>query len=67
MAQVVQLALDFRSEFRTDVFIDMYGYRRWGHNEADEPSFTQPLLYRAIQQRPSIRERYLEHLRQLKG
>ncbi len=67
VAQVVQLAMDFRNEFRADVFIDMYGYRRWGHNEADEPSFTQPLLYRAIQQRPSIRESYLEHLRQLNG
>ncbi len=64
VAQVVQLAMDYRYEFRTDVFIDMYGYRRWGHNEADEPSFTQPQLYRAIQQRPSIRESYLEHLRQ---
>ena len=67
VAQVVRLALDYRSEFCTDVFIDMYGYRRWGHNETDEPSFTQPLLYRAIQQRPSIRESYLDHLRQLKG
>ena len=65
VAQVVQLAMDFRREFETDVFIDMYGYRRWGHNEADEPAFTQPLLYRAIQQRPNIRESYFEHLRQL--
>ena len=65
VAQVVQLALDFRHEFRTDVFIDMYGYRRWGHNETDEPSFTQPLMYRAIRQRPSIRESYFDHLRQL--
>jgi 2-oxoglutarate dehydrogenase E1 component len=45
----------------------MYGYRRWGHNETDEPAFTQPVLYRAIQQRPSIRESYFEHLRQLNG
>jgi 2-oxoglutarate dehydrogenase E1 component len=67
VAQVVQLAMDFRHEFRTDVFIDMYGYRRWGHNETDEPSLTQPLLYRAIQQRPSVRDSYLEHLRQLNG
>ncbi len=67
VAQVVQLAMDFRNEFRTDVFIDMYGYRRWGHNESDEPSFTQPLLYRAIQQRPSVRESYLAHLCQLNG
>src|ERR1035441_755112 len=67
VAQVVLLAMDYRREFETDVFIDMYGYRRWGHNETDEPSFTQPLLYRAIQQRPSIRESYFEHLRQLNG
>jgi len=67
VAQVVRLALDFRTEFETDVFIDMYGYRRWGHNEADEPSFTQPVLYRQIRERPSIRESYLEHLRRLNG
>ncbi len=62
VAQVVQLALDFRHEFQTDVFIDMYGYRRFGHNETDEPTFTQPRLYRAIAKRPSVREGYLEHL-----
>src|ERR1035437_3943196 len=67
VAQVVQLAMDFRSEFGADVFIDMYGYRRWGHNETDEPAFTQPVLYRAIQQRPSIRESYFEHLQRLNG
>ena len=67
VAQVVRLAMDFRHEFLTDVFIDMYGYRRWGHNETDEPSFTQPVLYRAIQQRPSVREGYLEHLLELNG
>jgi 2-oxoglutarate dehydrogenase E1 component len=62
VAQVVQLAMDFRAEFQSDVFIDMYGYRRLGHNETDEPTFTQPLLYRKIAQRPNIREGYLEHL-----
>jgi len=47
------------------VFIDMYGYRRLGHNETDEPTFTQPLLYRKIAARPNIRESYLERLLRL--
>jgi len=67
VAQVVQLALDFRLEFKRDVVIDMYGYRRLGHNETDEPSFTQPLLYKAIEQRKPVREGYLEHLLKLGG
>ena len=65
VAQVVQLAMDFRAEFKSDVFIDMYGYRRLGHNETDEPTFTQPLLYRDIAARPNIREGYLGHLLKL--
>ena len=65
--QVVSLAMDFRTTFQRDVIIDMYGYRRLGHNEADEPSFTQPLLYRAIEQRKPVREGYLDHLLQLGG
>jgi 2-oxoglutarate dehydrogenase E1 component len=67
VAQVVRLSMDFRREFRRDVVIDMYGYRRLGHNEGDEPSFTQPLLYRAIEARKSVREGYLEHLLRMKG
>ena len=51
VAQVVRLAMDFRHEFQRDVVIDMYCYRRRGHNEGDEPSFTQPVLYRAIDKR----------------
>ena len=62
VAQVVTLAMDFRSTFGRDVVIDMYGYRRHGHNEGDEPSFTQPVLYRAIAKRPSVRDGYLAHL-----
>lgn len=61
-AQVVRLAVDFRSEYRRDVVIDMYGYRRWGHNETDEPRFTQPLLYHVIGERKPVREAYLDHL-----
>jgi 2-oxoglutarate dehydrogenase E1 component len=67
VAQVVQLAMDFRAEFQSDVFIDMYGYRRLGHNETDEPTFTQPVLYRKIAERPNVREGYLEHLLELKN
>lgn len=67
VAQVVRIALDFRAAFRRDVFIDMYGYRRLGHNETDEPAFTQPVMYRAIEQRKTVREGYLEHLLKLGG
>jgi len=65
VAQCVRLALDYRATFKRDVVIDMYGYRRLGHNEADEPSFTQPLLYKAIEKRKPVREGYLEHLLRL--
>jgi 2-oxoglutarate dehydrogenase E1 component len=67
VAQVVTLALDFRERFQRDVIIDMYCYRRWGHNEGDEPSFTQPLLYKAIEHRESVRDGYLAHLLKLGG
>jgi 2-oxoglutarate dehydrogenase E1 component len=67
VAQVVRLGMDFRREFQRDVVINMYGYRRLGHNEGDEPSFTQPVLYRAISKRKSVREGYLEHLLKLGG
>jgi 2-oxoglutarate dehydrogenase E1 component len=62
VAQVVNLAMDFRNEFEKDVVIDMYAYRRLGHNEGDEPRFTQPLMYAAIDAKKPVRESYLEHL-----
>ena len=62
VAQVVELALDFRAAFRRDVVIDMYCFRRLGHNEGDEPAFTQPQMVRAIEQRSTVREGYLERL-----
>lgn len=65
VAQCVQLALEFRARFKMDVVIDMYGYRRLGHNESDEPTFTQPVLYRRIAERKSVREGYLDHLLKL--
>ena len=67
VAQVVRLAMDFRKRFRRDVVIDLYCYRRLGHNESDEPSFTQPAMYRAIEQRKPVREGYLDHLLALGG
>ena len=65
VAQVVRLAMEFRRTFHRDVVIDMYGYRKFGHNEGDEPAFTQPILYRAIRKKESIRESYLKHLLKL--
>jgi 2-oxoglutarate dehydrogenase E1 component len=67
VAQVVRLALDFRMAFKRDVVIDMLCYRRRGHNEGDEPSFTQPMLYKAIDDRMSVHEAYLEQLLMLGG
>jgi 2-oxoglutarate dehydrogenase E1 component len=65
VAQCVQLTLEFRAKFKLDVVIDMYGYRRLGHNESDEPTFTQPVLYRRIAERKPVREGYLDHLLKL--
>ena len=67
VAQVVRLGMEFRRTFQRDVVIDMYCYRRRGHNESDEPAFTQPLLYKAIDARKPVREGYLEHLLSLGG
>lgn len=62
VAQVIELAMDFRHQFQRDVVIDMYCYRLRGHNEGDDPSFTQPGLYRIISHQPPVAECYLEHL-----
>lgn len=59
---VAELALDFRQEFHRDVVIDLLCYRRHGHNEGDEPEFTQPLMMQKIKERPSLTEIYTEKL-----
>ena len=62
VVQVMNIALDYRQTFQRDVFIDLLGYRKYGHNEGDEPKFTQPKLYKAIGAHPSPREIYLQKL-----
>jgi multifunctional 2-oxoglutarate metabolism enzyme len=60
--RVAKLAYDYRQEFHDDVVIDMVCYRRYGHNEGDDPSYTQPLMYRAIDQRRTVRKLFTESL-----
>jgi len=67
LAAVVRLATEFRQTYKRDVVIDMYCYRRHGHNEADEPAFTQPLMYKKIAARKTVREAYSEQLEKLGG
>ncbi|HEX9995981.1 MAG TPA: 2-oxoglutarate dehydrogenase E1 component [Abditibacterium sp.] len=67
VAATVKMAMDFRREFARDAVIDMYGYRKLGHNEGDEPAFTQPLIYAAIAKRKPVREAYLDRLLKLGG
>jgi 2-oxoglutarate dehydrogenase E1 component len=54
----IRMAAAYRERFRKDFLIDLVGYRRWGHNEGDEPAFTQPLLYARIARHPTVRARY---------
>ena len=60
---VCKLAMEFRQRYHRDVFIDLLCYRRYGHNEGDEPRFTQPLLYKIIEKHPNPRELYYQLLR----
>jgi multifunctional 2-oxoglutarate metabolism enzyme len=61
--RVAEMAFDYRQRFKKDVVIDMFCYRRHGHNEADDPSYTQPILYRKIRQHPSVAYLYSERMK----
>jgi 2-oxoglutarate dehydrogenase E1 component len=61
VCQVVDLAVDFRQRFHRDAIIELWCYRKLGHNEGDEPSYTQPVMYRTIAAKPSIRMAYLAY------
>ena len=60
--RVVRLAFEFRNQFQKDVVVDLVCYRRYGHNEADEPAFTQPRMYELIDSHPSVRALYTQQL-----
>ena len=62
VAHVAALAWEYRDRYKMDVVIDMVGYRRWGHNEGDEPSYTQPLMYAKIKSHTSVGQLYADHL-----
>ena len=62
VCHAMEMALEFRMRFKTDVFIDLLGYRKYGHNEGDEPRFTQPTLYKAISKHKNPKDIYVSQL-----
>jgi 2-oxoglutarate dehydrogenase E1 component len=60
----VRIAHAYRDQFHKDVLVDLVGYRRWGHNESDEPAFTQPHMYEIVRSHPTVRELLVRQLRQ---
>ncbi len=62
VTHVARIAMEYRQRFAKDVVIDMFCYRRFGHNEGDDPTMTQPLMYRAIKDHPSVRDLYAARL-----
>lgn len=62
VVHTIKMAMAYRNKFNSDIFIDLLGYRKYGHNEGDEPRFTQPVLYKIISSHPNPRELYKEKL-----
>jgi 2-oxoglutarate dehydrogenase E1 component len=62
VVHAIKIAMAYRNQFNADIFIDLLGYRKYGHNEGDEPRFTQPILYKTIAKHPNPREIYKQQL-----
>ncbi|XP_020295780.1 probable 2-oxoglutarate dehydrogenase E1 component DHKTD1 homolog, mitochondrial isoform X2 [Pseudomyrmex gracilis] len=62
VVRAARIAFKYQRQFRKDVFVDLICFRRWGHNELDDPTITNPIMYKIIQNRPSIPDRYTEKL-----
>lgn len=62
VVQAMEIAMEYRQTFNADIFIDLLGYRKYGHNEGDEPKFTQPHLYNLIAKHPNPKDIYLQQL-----
>ena len=60
--RIARIATEYRYTFGTDVVMDLIGYRRHGHSEVDDPTITQPLLYKAIKEHPPLYEIYAKHI-----
>ncbi|MFT4576683.1 MAG: 2-oxoglutarate dehydrogenase E1 component [Polaribacter sp.] len=62
VCHAMEMAIEFRTKFKRDIFIDLLGYRKYGHNEGDEPRFTQPKLYKAIAKHKNLKDIYASQL-----
>jgi 2-oxoglutarate dehydrogenase E1 component len=60
--QAIRLAVEYRQKFQSDIFIDIVGYRRYGHNEQDQPSFTQPMMYQKINEHRPVYHMYRDRI-----
>jgi len=58
----MKIAVEYRQKFQKDIFIDIVGYRRYGHNEQDQPNFTQPLMYEKIKNKSNVYDTYSQKL-----